>query len=196
MPKIVDRDKCKEELLERCFELFCRRGYNNVTIKELIQELKISTGMLYHYFPSKKVLFESLFDYKPVQDIEELSRGFGNANQDKIIKMFMDRWVQNKKTYQDLEMLAIDFFRSNKCKPDQDVFIQFSNFYRDSISSYLGLPKNIGMFIFIYLLGLYYATLLAPSSANFDDQLALLKKLVIDSCTKPQKRKQKKQNAA
>jgi len=196
MPKIVDHDKCKEELLERCFELFCRRGYNNVTIKELIQELKISTGMLYHYFPSKKVLFESLFDYKPVQDIEELSRGFGDANQDKIIKMFMDRWVQNKKTYQDLEMLAIDFFRSNKCKPDQEVFIQFSNFYRDSISSYLGLPKNIGMFIFIYLLGLYYATLLAPSSANFDDQLALLKKLVIDRCTKPQKRKQKKQNAA
>lgn len=188
MPKIVDHDKCREELLERCFELFSRKGYNNVTIKEIIQELKISTGMLYHYFPSKKVLFESLFEYKPVQDIEELSRTFGNANQDKIIKMFMDRWAQNKKIYQDLEMLAIDFFRSNKCKPDQEVFIQFSNFYRDSISSYLGLSPQIGMFIFIYLLGLYYATLLAPSSANFEEQLALLKKLVIDRSTKTQKK--------
>ena len=192
MPKIVDHDKCREELLTRCLKLFSRKGYNNVTIKEIIQELKISTGMLYHYFPSKKNLFESLFEYKPVQDIEELSRKIGNADQDKIIEMFMDRWVQNKKTYQDLEMLAIDFFRSNKCEPNQEVFIQFSNFYRDSISSYLGLPPQIGLFIFIYLLGLYYSTLLVPDSANFEEQLALLKKLVIDRSKKTKKRKRHK----
>ncbi|KQC06255.1 MAG: hypothetical protein APR62_08100 [Smithella sp. SDB] len=192
MPKIVDHDKCREELLSKCFKLFSQKGYNNVTIKEIIEELNISTGMLYHYFPSKKDLFESLFKYKRIQDIEELSHEMGNADQDKIIEMFMDRWVQNKKTYQDLQMLAIDFFRSNKCRPDQDVFVQFSNFYSSTISSYFGIPPQIGQFILIYLLGLYYHTLLAPGPVNFGKQLSLLKKLVIDSNTKPQKRAKEK----
>jgi AcrR family transcriptional regulator len=191
MPKIVDHDKCREELLSRCFELFSRKGYNNVTIKEIIEELNVSTGMLYHYFPSKKVLFESLFKYKRVQDIDELSQEMGNANQNKIIEMFMDRWIENKKTYQDLMMLAIDFFRSNKCKPNQEVFVQFSNFYSSTISSYFGIPPQTGQFILIYLLGLYYHTLLVPGPVNFEEQLAILKKLVIDCSTQPQKRTQK-----
>lgn len=194
MPKIVDRDKCRKELLTRCFELFSSKGYNNVTIKEIIEELNISTGMLYHYFPSKKILFESLFEYKRVQDIEELAKEMGNADQGKIIEMFMDRWDQNKKTYQDLQMLAIDFFRSNKCEPNQEVFIQFSKFYSDTISSYFRIPPPIGQFILIYLLGLYYHTLLAPGPVNFEEQLALLKKFVIDRSTKPQKRTRKRRS--
>lgn len=191
MPKIVDRDKCKEELLSRCFELFSRKGYNNVTIKELTEELNISTGMLYHYFPSKKILFESLFKYERIQDIEELSQRMGDADQKKIIEMFMDRWVENKKYYQDLMMLAIDFFRSNRCKPDQEVFVQFSKFYSETISSYFGIPNQIGQFILIFLFGLYYHTLLAPGPVNFEEQLSLLKKFVIDYGTKPQKRTKK-----
>lgn len=195
MPKIVNHDKCREELLSRCFELFSRKGYNNVTIKEIIEELDISTGMLYHYFPSKKYLFESLFQYKRVQDIDELSQDMGNADQNKIIEMFMDRWIENKKTYQDLMMLAIDFFRSNKCKSDQEVFVQFSNFYSSTISSYFGIQPQIGQFILIYLLGLYYHTLLAPGPVNFAEQLSLLKKFIIDCNTKPQKRTKKKQSS-
>ena len=191
MPKIVDHDKCREDLLTRCFELFSRKGYNNVTIKEIIEELNISTGMLYHYFPSKKVLFESMFKDKRVQDIDELSQEMGNADQNKIIEMFMDRWIQNKKTYQDLQMLAIDFFRSNKCKPNQDVFVQFSNFYSSTISSYFLIPPETGQFILIYLLGLYYHTLLAPGPVNFEEQLSLLKIFVIDRSTKPQKNTRK-----
>lgn len=194
MPKIVDHDKCREKLLTKCFELFSRKGYDNVTIKEIIKELNISTGMLYHYFPSKKILFESLFKYKRVNDIEELSQEIGNADQNKIIEMYMNRWVQNKKTYQDLEMLAIDFFRSNKCEPNQDVFIQFSNFYSSTISSNFGIPPQIGQFILIYLLGLYYHTSLAPAPVNFEEQLALLKKFVIDCSTKPQKKLEKKRS--
>ena len=175
-------------------ELFSRKGYDNVTIKEIIKELNISTGMLYHYFPSKKILFESLFKYKRVNDIEELSQEIGNADKNKIIEMYMNRWIENKKTYQDLEMLAIDFFRSNKCEPNQDVFIQFSNFYSSTISSNFGISPQTGQFILIYLLGLYYHTSLAPGPVIFEEQLALLKKIVIDRSTKPQKGTRKRRS--
>lgn len=188
MPKIVDHDKCREELLTRCLKLFSQKGYNNVTIKEIIRELKISTGMLYHYFPSKKILFESLFKHRQEQDMEKFSQIIGNADQDKISEIFMDHWVENEKSYQDLEMLALDFFRSNKCKPNEEVFIQYNSFYRDAISSCFGIPTKIGLFILIFLYGLSGSTLLAPGQVNIEEQLALLKKIVIDPSTNQQKR--------
>lgn len=66
MPKLVDRTRYRQELLTQCFELFAEQGYAAVTMRQLAQALGISTGTLYHYFPSKQELFEQM-----VQAMEE-----------------------------------------------------------------------------------------------------------------------------
>jgi len=53
MPKIVDHDAYRDELIERYFDDFAQRGYNDVTMREIAAKLNISTGTLYHYFPSR-----------------------------------------------------------------------------------------------------------------------------------------------
>lgn len=66
MPKIVDHDRYRKELLSKSFDLFAEKGYGTVTMRQIAQALGVSTGTLYHYFPSKEVLFEQL--------LEELTR--------------------------------------------------------------------------------------------------------------------------
>ena len=58
MPKIVDVEQYRKELLLKSAELFAEKGYANMTTRELAQGLGVSTGTLYHYFPSKAALFE------------------------------------------------------------------------------------------------------------------------------------------
>lgn len=61
MPKIVDSKKYRKELLHQCFDLFADRGYANVTTRQIAKKPGISTGAMYHYFPS----------YDRVQEVSE-----------------------------------------------------------------------------------------------------------------------------
>ena len=73
MPKIVDAQKYRQELLSKCFDLFADRGYANVTTRQIAKELGVSTGTLYHYFPNKQVLFEQLAEQVCRQDVEAIA---------------------------------------------------------------------------------------------------------------------------
>lgn len=69
MPKIVNHDQYRKELLEKSFDLFAEKGYSSITMREIAQGLGVSTGTLYHYFPSKQALFEQLIEWMSQEDI-------------------------------------------------------------------------------------------------------------------------------
>jgi AcrR family transcriptional regulator len=55
----LQRDERRALLLERATELFAREGYEGLSMSRLAQEAQISKALLYHYFPSKRRLFEA-----------------------------------------------------------------------------------------------------------------------------------------
>ncbi len=61
MPRIIDHDARRREILGDCLSLFAERGYNGLSMRQLARQLGVSTGTLYHYFPSKDALFATLF---------------------------------------------------------------------------------------------------------------------------------------
>ncbi len=60
MPKIVDHEQRRSELLAKCLGAFTEKGYAAVTTRELERVTGVSTGILYHYFDSKEDLFSRL----------------------------------------------------------------------------------------------------------------------------------------
>lgn len=46
----------REEILQAAVRLFCERGYEGTTIREIANELGVAEGLLYHYFTSKSEL--------------------------------------------------------------------------------------------------------------------------------------------
>jgi AcrR family transcriptional regulator len=71
MPKIVDRAAYRQELLSQCFDLFAQHGYAAVTMREIAKGLGVSTGTLYHYFPSKESIFNQLVEHLSYEDTTE-----------------------------------------------------------------------------------------------------------------------------
>ncbi len=57
MPKIIDREMQSNEIASKAVEVFIRKGYSGVGMRELAAELGLSKSALYHYFPSKAALF-------------------------------------------------------------------------------------------------------------------------------------------
>ncbi|MCW2650498.1 MAG: hypothetical protein QOE41_562 [Mycobacterium sp.] len=70
--------------------LFGARGYRATSVEDLAREARVTTGALYHHFPTKTALFEAVFEHAHTElmtaatsaaqgapdDLEELARGF------------------------------------------------------------------------------------------------------------------------
>lgn len=61
----------RTSLAERSVEAFAREGFAAVSMRRLADELGVSTGTLYHYFPNKEALFEAAVTCVTEQDISE-----------------------------------------------------------------------------------------------------------------------------
>ena len=59
MPKVVDHVQLRHELAERAARLFRRRGYSALGNLAHAEGLGVSKSALYHYFPSKRALFDA-----------------------------------------------------------------------------------------------------------------------------------------
>lgn len=69
MPRFVDHDVRRAELLDGAFALFVREGYGGVTMRGLAAALGVSTGTLYHYFGGKEAIFEQMVSRVADEDV-------------------------------------------------------------------------------------------------------------------------------
>ena len=50
----------KQEIIETAESLFCRYGYENTSIQNILDQLRISKGSFYHHYISKESLLEGI----------------------------------------------------------------------------------------------------------------------------------------
>lgn len=60
MPRIIDHDTRRAEILDGAFRAFDTHGYGALSMRLLAKELGTSTGTLYHYFEGKEAIFEGV----------------------------------------------------------------------------------------------------------------------------------------
>lgn len=87
MPRVVKHpDLRRAELLDHATSLFIQRGYDNVSLNDLIADAGVSKGAFYHWFPSKEALIAALAEraaheqLTAIEDaLEDAMRCAGNA---------------------------------------------------------------------------------------------------------------------
>ncbi|MDO8971527.1 MAG: TetR/AcrR family transcriptional regulator, partial [Saprospiraceae bacterium] len=52
----------RNEILDVAARLVYTQGYEQMSIQNILDELKISKGAFYHYFPSKQILLEAMIE--------------------------------------------------------------------------------------------------------------------------------------
>jgi AcrR family transcriptional regulator len=175
MPKSVDHERHRRELLGKCFDLFCRKGYSNVTMREIAREIGVSTGALYHYFPTKINILEQLFSWVLESDIGEYRRRADReAHPERKIGSIIEYWYGRQEYYRNLLLLATDLYR-NSPESAEKIFGNFAEYYKVGIASSLGTNRRLSEITFNYLLGCVVHTLLAPDQFDYDGEVALVK---------------------
>lgn len=107
MPKIVDHDQKRIEILENSLTIFATHGYAKISMRQLANELHVTTGSLYHYFQSKDALFESLLRYLQNKQITTIVQQVANItdNTNKLHLLFDFLESEKKQLCQMLQII-------------------------------------------------------------------------------------------
>ncbi len=112
MPKIVEHDQYRRELLDGSFEVFAAHGYAAVTMRQLAEALGVSTGTLYHYFPGKKAIFEQLIDHIAQQDTTSFTAEIAGLEPLEVkLAAFFAYFERHEDYFQKQLLLLIDYYR-------------------------------------------------------------------------------------
>jgi AcrR family transcriptional regulator len=184
MPKIVDRDQYRKELLNKCFEIFAEKGYSSVTMREIGSGIGVSTGTLYHYFPSKESLFEQLIEYLSYEDTkEEALAELGNPpTLAKKVEKLMDYLSQNEDYILKSLLMIFDFCqqKSRQQINNNQTLQQSGKRYEEAVNCYLGISDPaIAKFIICYVDGLLVRRFYQGERISIAEQLIVLKEMLL-----------------
>src|SRR6266542_3855980 len=62
----------RNEILDVALRLVYTKGYDKMTIQDILDQLKISKGAFYHYFDSKADVLEAVVERMVVEQVEPL----------------------------------------------------------------------------------------------------------------------------
>ena len=137
MPKVVNHEIYREELLQKGFDLFAKKGYN-ITIRELASGLGVSTGTLYHYFTGKEDMFRQTMGHiaeKHVGNIQsQILSEWTKEEKARAIFMYV---TLNEEYFKNIIFLLIEYYKQNShSDPDRiisDTATLIRNIFKDQL---------------------------------------------------------------
>ncbi|WP_413200367.1 TetR/AcrR family transcriptional regulator [Nostoc piscinale] len=183
MPKIVDHDQYRKELLSKCFDLFAQKGYGSVTMRQIAQEMGVSTGTLYHYFSSKEALFEQLVEEISQQDVSAaLAELEGKETLSEAMAALGKYLVKNEDYFIKWTFVWVDFCQhqdSDKLRHQSSVFKRANQRYQQAACRFLGVQDQVlASFVLSFVNGLILEKLWGDETIDFVEQCTLLGKML------------------
>ncbi len=183
MPKIVDHAQYRKELLSQCFGLFAEKGYASITMRQIAEGLGVSTGTLYHYFPSKKDLFEQLVDHLSQQDILTIAVELeGTQTLQERLDVLAGFLTKNEDYFLQQIHVWMDFCQHEDFKNmgDSPILHIADQRYQQAVSDFLGISDPLLIrFILSFIDGVILHRIFGYEGVSFSEQITLLGKMLI-----------------
>ena len=183
MPKIVDHEQYRKELLGKCFDLFAAKGYAAITMRQISAGLKVSTGTLYHYFPNKQALFEQLVEEISQQDIITALTEFGGKKTlSELMETLGQYLVKNEDYLIKWTYLWVDFCQHQDSKimlNNSTVFNRANQRCQQVACDLLGVKDVVlASFVLSFVNGVVLEKLWGNENIDFPEQSKLLGEMI------------------
>ncbi|MER3435724.1 MAG: TetR/AcrR family transcriptional regulator [Leptolyngbya sp. ERB_1_1] len=181
MPKIVDHDRYRKELLLKSFNLFAEKGYAAITMRQIAQGLGVSTGTLYHYFPSKEVLFEQLVEELADTDIASFSEIGEGKSIAELAELEFKLIEQNREYFLKQTLIMADYYQQQRRegKEISPILRRICDRAEAAMSKILGIDDpNVLLFLMSYTDGLLLQELYGHRKIDYQAQAQLITEML------------------
>jgi len=74
------KEKRREEILLGALKVFCEKGYSGATVNDIVNKVGCSHGLFYHYFKSKKDIFDDVCSFRGRNMIDFMEEQLKESN--------------------------------------------------------------------------------------------------------------------
>lgn len=108
-PKKKTSIETKQKILEKGFELICKKGYHHINCIDIANYAGVSTGSIYQYFSNKKDILISGMNKYLTEIMFPYPKNNTNKTKEEIILEFIEESLKNHKKYkiQHEELISI-----------------------------------------------------------------------------------------
>jgi AcrR family transcriptional regulator len=162
--------------------LFARGGFEGVTMREIGKELDISTGTLYHYFPSKEEIFRQMIFQLSRKQVVILTERFNRTKSfDERIQSMLLYVNNNEIFFRNVLFLIIDYYRQNGLQDPENFIRDIAAYYRKSLGELIGFGDSPACgALFTFCLGLVVQSMI-ESEPKEKEEIFLLIKHMLDA---------------
>lgn len=179
MPKIVDHRAYRRELLQKARAIFAERNYADVSMRDVAEALKVSTGTLYHYFPSKEDLFCDLFIYSAQNSANQLVDALCTLNDRKAkISRLMEFFRSQCDGMRMQFLFSADMVRNEMPPKAMQLLRRWSTELNRRLAGILGVDRPTGSMIFYFLSGSIYARLIMGDDRELEPAFTAFERLL------------------
>jgi AcrR family transcriptional regulator len=181
MPKIVDHDRYRKELIFKSFDLFAEKGYAAITMRQIAQGLGVSTGTLYHYFPSKEALFEQLIQELTEVDILNFSTRLKGKNLVEQTQAGFALFDEHRDYFLKQTLLMADFYQHQRREGKEvgEIFKRICDQAEKTMSAMLGIDDpQILIFMMSLVDGLLLQDLYGHRKIDYQAQAKILAEML------------------
>ncbi len=147
MPKIIDHDVYRKQILDASFLVLAEKGYA-YPMRKIAETVGVSTGTLYHYFPGKRVLFEQLAEHIVRKNIEKsFARIANEPTRPGRATILIDILVEDSEALTALVLLSVDYARLVPRQEMSEFFSGFLQNYIKNLSQLLQISEDISRLI-------------------------------------------------
>lgn len=141
-PKFFDVNKDKQDnIINAALRIFAVKGYKDASTDVIVKEAGISKGLLFHYFESKKGLYEFICDYSSKYMILELTRSVKSREKDffNVISQIEAGKTRVLRNYPYMQQ----FLRSLSYEKDPEAIAQFGESLSNLETAYNNIYAQI-----------------------------------------------------
>jgi len=122
MPKVVDKETKKGEILEAAMKIFSTKGVAKTRMTDIAELAGIGKGTIYEYFRSKEEIFSTSF-YHMFEKIDQIiaSRIYKITNPEEKIRVFFNAYIEHiEEVDRDFFQIMLDFWAEGIRHKDED----------------------------------------------------------------------------
>lgn len=87
MRTVKDPDVRRQEIIDAATELFLKQTYDETTTGQIMKDLGIAKGTIYHYFPSKEHILEAVVDALVEDYVQRREAALAEAEGDALARL-------------------------------------------------------------------------------------------------------------
>ena len=134
MPKIVNKEEKKAQILEASIRVFSKKGLNNTKISDIAEAAAVGKGTIYEYFKSKDEIFTAAFYFHMEKFEESISRRLFRI-QDPLEKLraYFSAWSEIfEGEHLDYLEIVLDFWAEGVRERNDSWMIDLNKFYSEN----------------------------------------------------------------